>query len=1048
MRGLIEFCFSRSRMTILSLVFLCIIGLFSYKNVPKESSPDVAIPFIYVAVTLEGISPEDAERLLIRPLETELSNLKGLKEMRSIASEGHGSVILEFSAGFESEKAYRDVQDKVDQAVQKLPASADKPIVKEINVALFPIINVLLAGPLPEREMLLIARDLKTRLENVSGVLEVKIAGDREDLLEVIVDLSVLETYQLTLFDVINLINSNNQLIAAGSLEGEQGKLTLKIPGTIETLDDFLGTPVKVSVTETGTKVVTLGDIAKVQRSYKDPTSLARLNGQPAIALEISKRIGANIIETVAGVKAAVAEVQAHWPNSVQVEFQQDQGKQIEEMVLDLENNVIAAVLIVMIIMVATLGTRSALLVSIAIPGSFLIGIFVIDLMGYSLNMITLFSLILVVGMLVDDAVVVSELADRKMVEGLAPRAAYKYATMRMFWPITSATLTKIVVFLPLIFWPGIAGDFMKYLPITVMVTLAASWIMAIIFLPVLGGIFGKAGSTELKLVANMQMAESGDLDQIGGMLGRYLRFLKPFLYHPWWTLLGTIGLVIVIYVMYGMFGRGVEFFPDVEPDFAQIQIHARGDLSIYEKDKIVRQIENISLAQPPEKSGIKSVYTTVIGQATNDGNSAPDLIGILQIEFTDWQTRRPAREILEALRAEADHIPGVVITVQEPEGGPPSGAPIQIEVAGYDFDVLKQSVEHIRGILEGLGTLHDITDNRPLDGIEWQLKVDRAEAAKFGVSIATLGSTVQMLTRGVTLAKYRPFDVTDEVDVRARLPIEDRHLDILGSMTIGTDAGQMPLRNFVSLVPVPALSVINRTNGLRTFKVEANLKPDVLADTELQRALSILKDNPLPEGAVLKLKGADQDQRESMEFLIKAFFIAMFLMVIVLVTEFNSFYQTLLVMSAIVISTAGVLLGMLITNQAFSIVMGGIGVISLAGIVVNNNIVLIDAYNQIRATGQDPVQSVLRACAQRLRPVLLTSATTVLGLMPMVLQITLNLFDREVSVGAPSTQFWTQLSSSIAGGMTFATLLTLVVTPCLLVGGEQIMGFFRDEKK
>ncbi len=1039
MKGMIAFCFNRSRMTLLLLVFLVIYGMLSYKSVPKEAQPDVAIPIIYVSAQLEGISPEDAERLLIRPLETELANLKGLKEMRAIAAEGHGSVILEFSAGFDTEKAYRDVQDKVDQAVGKLPASAEKPTVHEINVALFPVISVMISGALPERDMLMLARNLKERLEAISEVLEITIRGDREDVVEAIVDPAVLDTYQLTLHEVISLVNSNNQLIAAGSLEGEQGKLTLKIPGTIDTLDDFLATPIKI----TDEQVVRLGDIAKVQRTYKDPTTLARLDGTPTIALEVSKRIGANIIDTIVKIKQTIATAQTQWPQGVKVDFQQDNAKMVKDMLSELENSVIAAVIIVMIIMVASLGMRSALLVSIAIPGSFLMGILVIDFMGYSLNMITLFSLILVVGMLVDDAVVVAELADRKMVEGLSPKDAYYFATLRMLWPITSATLTKIVVFLPLLFWPGVTGDFMKYLPITVIVTLIASWVMAIIFLPVLGALLGQAGQSEAQLVADMQRAESGDLSQISGFIGRYLSFLQHFLRRPWLTLIGTIGLVVTIYIVYGAWGKGVEFFPNVEPEFAQIQIHARGDLSIYEKDKIVKEVELFTRKQ----AGIQSVYSAVIGQARNDGRSAADLIGTIQLEFTDWKQRAPARDILETLRQKTAHLPGLILSFKEAEQGPSSGLPIQIEVAGYEVDKLNQAVEHIRKIMNELGSLQDISDNRPLPGIEWQLQVDRAEAARFGASIASIGATAQLLTRGVTLAKYRPVDVTDEVDVRARLPIESRHLDLLDSLTVGTPLGQIPLRNFVKVVPVPAVSVINRTDSVRVFQVEADVKPGFLADTELKKAIAQLTEQPLPEGVLLKLKGENEDQLEAGRFLIKAFAVALFLMVIVLVTEFNSFYQTLLVMSAIVISTAGVLLGMLITGQAFSVVMGGIGVIALAGIVVNNNIVLIDAYNEIRTRGQDPVEAILRACAQRFRPVMLTSATTVLGLLPMVLQMELDLFNRQLSFGAPSTQWWTQLSSSIAGGMSFATLLTLIVTPCLLVGGEQIMQSFKKRQ-
>lgn len=1028
--GIIETAFKQSRTTILLLIFLLFSGGFAYINIPKEANPDVKIPMIYVSVALEGISPEDSERLLVKPLEKELSNIKGLKEMRSNSLEGFGSIILEFNAGFDNESAYRDVQDKVNSARSKLPETAKTPRVQEINISLFPVISVALSASLSGQELLKIARDLQDKLEAVAGVLEVKIQGERVDLLEIVIEPSVLDTYGLKLDTVLALMSRNNQLVSVGNIENTQGKFTLKIPGTMETLKDFLTTPVKVI----DNKVVVLGDIASIQRSYKDVTSLARFNGESAITLEVSKRVGENIIFTIDDVKKVVNEAKQHYPQALKIDYQQDQSVTVISMLSDLENSVLLAVVIVVIVMIMSLGIRSSLLVCLSIPGSFLIGIWALNYLGYTLNMITLFSLILVVGMLVDDAIVITELADRKMVEGMDARAAYAFATQRMIWPITSSTLTKIVVFLPLLFWPGVTGDFMKYLPITVILALIASWIMAMIFVPVLGAIFGKAGSEEQEMVQNMRLAEEGDITQMSGHTGFYVRTLRKFLIHPWLTLMGTLFLVVFIFILYAKVGQGVEFFPNVEPDFAQIQIRARGDLSIYEKDKIVAEIEKKVLGT----AGVKSVYASVYGAIQQGDNNSPDLIGLLQLEFTNWQTRSPARQILEELRLKTQDVAGVILNFQESKNGPSQGLPIQIEVAGNDPDNLLKATAQVRAVMDGFDSLRDIKDNRPLPGIEWQIKVNREEASRFGADVATIGATIQMMTRGVLLTKYHPNDVRDEVDVVARLPINYRYLDLLGSLTVSTANGLVPMRNFIELVPKPSVQVINRNDKKRVYSVESDVKEGFLASIELNKILNAIKAKNLPEGILIKVKGEDKDQKEAGDFLKNAFITALCLMFLVLLAEFNSFYQSILVMSAIFISTAGVLLGMLVTHQAFGIVMGGIGVIALAGIVVNNNIVLIDAYNSNIAKGEMPFDAVLRAAAQRLRPVFLTSATTILGLLPMVLQLTINFIDREVSIGAPSTQWWTQLAGSIAGGMTFASILTLIVTPCMLVAFDQ----------
>lgn len=1016
MLSLINGAFARSRTAILLLLFILVSGGMAYQTIPKEADPDVAIPMIYVSISHEGISPEDAERLLIRPMEKELQSIEGLQELEATAAEGHATILLEFDAGFDAEQALTDVRERVDIARVELPDDTDEPRVQEVNVALFPVLTVVLSGPVPERTLVALARDLQDRIETLPGVLEAELAGNREELLEVVVDPLVMDTYGVAFEDLLSLIGRNNRMVAAGALDSGAGRMVVKVPGVIESIEDVQNLPVKV----VSDRVVTFGDVANIYRTYKDPEGFARIQGEPAVALEVSKRVGANIIETIEAVRGLVATQQALWPGNVAVNFLQDQSKTIRTLLGDLQNNVLSAVALVMVVILAALGARSALLVGIAIPGSFLAGILVINFLGYTLNIVTLFSLILVAGMLVDGAIVVTELANRYLREGLSPREAYRQAARRMSWPVVSSTATTLAVFLPLLFWPGVVGEFMKYLPMTVLITLGASLFMALVFVPVLGGVLGRS-------------AQAPGPIPPGRLSRAYREALDRLLHYPLLTLLAVCALLVGTYMAYGELGKGVEFFPDVEPDYAQVQIHARGDLSVYEKDQLVQAVEEQILGMPE----LRSLYTRTFGSAARD--FAEDVIGLIQLEFVDWRNRRPASMILDEARSRAAAVPGVVVETRKQEGGPSTGKPIELELAGDDPQQLAASVVQLRGLLEGLGGLKDLEDSRPLPGIEWRLEVDRREAARYGADVVVLGNAVQLVTTGIQVTEYRPDDIDEEVDVRVRYPYAERHLHQLDQLRVTTARGLVPASNFVRFVPAPRTGTLSRVDGVRVMSVAADVEEGVLADTKLQELRSVLAKSELPHGVSLRFKGEDADQQEAMVFLGQAFVVAVFVMAAILVTQFNSFYQAALVLSAVVFSTAGVLLGLLITGQPFGIVMCGIGIIALAGIVVNNNIVLIDTFNVLRGEGLSPVEAARETAAQRLRPVLLTSVTTILGLIPMVLGVNVDLLARDIAVGAPSTQWWTQLSSSIAGGLAFATLLTLLLTPCMLVLGEQL---------
>lgn len=1027
MLTIIDAALSRTRSVLMLFVLLLISGAITYANIAKESNPDITIPVIYVSMVHDGISPEDAERMLVRPMEKELKSIAGIKEMTANAGEGHASVTLEFVAGFDPKEALADVRDKVTLAKAKLPTETEEPEVHEVTMAnAEPALTVILSGPVTERGLVTIARDLRDDIEGLQEVLEVDIGGDREDMVEIIVDPLLMESYGLDQNDIYNLVERNNRLVPAGTMDTGKGRFAVKVPSVFETIQDLLELPIKVN----GDRIITFQDVSTVRRAYKDPNSFARLDGEPSISLEVKKRSGENIIYTVEKVKAIIGERRAKWPNQIQVSYVGDQSKDVKETLSDLQNNVFSAVVLVVIVVIAALGSRSAILVGLAIPGAFLTGILAIAIAGMTVNIVVLFGLIMAVGMLVDGAIVVTEFADRQMSEGVPKKQAYGMAARRMAWPIIASTATTLAAFAPLLFWPGMMGEFMKYLPLTLIAVLAASLAMALVFVPTIGSVMGKSRVVSEEEKQQMLAAEEGDLSQLKGLSGRYVRSLSKAINHPIKVLLGTIVAAIIVIFAYGASGLGVIFFPDVEPTTATVVVRSHGDLSIHEKDSIMRDIEQRIL--PIED--IESLYTRTGGN---------DKVGNFTINLRNWQFRRPAVEVVADVEQRVADLAGVEVEIRQNNPGPSSGKDLVLELSSRFPAELDEAVRTVRKALEESGSFTNIEDNGAKPGIEWQLKIDRGKAATYGADAALVGSSVQMVTNGLKLGEYRPDDVDDELDIRVRFPEQKRHIERLDNIRVKTAAGLVPVGSFVERSAAQKVDTIRRSNSKRVVSVQANLVTGAQLVQELPKLQEKLPTLGLPLSVDIEIRGQNEDQQESQDFLVNAFGVALFVMAIILVTQFNSFYQAFLILSAVVFSTVGVFLALLIVQKPFGIVMGGIGVISLAGIVVNNNIVLIDTYNVLRREGFPITDAILRTGAQRLRPVLLTTITTILGLMPMVLQMNIDFFNRSIVFGAPSTQWWAQLATAVAGGLAFATVLTLVLTPCLLALRDR-----RKEKK
>ncbi len=1038
MNSLIDASLHRTRTVLMLFCLIALVGIVTLVTIPKESNPDITVPLVYVSVNHDGISPEDADTLIYKPLEKELRALDGLKEMISTATAGHLSIQLEFYTDTDIDQALLDVRQKVDDAKGELPSDSKEPKVREINVALFPVMVVTLAGEINESALYAVANDLQDRLEALPGVLEVKVRGKREEIAEIIVDPARMDNYGLTLGELGRLVGNNAQLVASEDLDTGVGRFGIKVPGLVESIPDILELPVKAN----GDDVVLFRDIAVGRLAYKDRKNSARVNGKQAVTLEIKKRIGSNIIHTLDDVKGIIKEVEPYWPNGIQVGLSQDESDQIKEMLNDLFNNVLVATLLVMILILASLGVRSSVMVGMAIPGAFLMALIVLSMMGYTLNMVVLFSLILSVGMLVDGAIVVTEYADRRLAEGAPARHAYSEAAKRMAWPIIASTATTLAVFLPLLFWPGTTGEFMKYLPLTLLFTLTASLIMALIVVPTIGALVGKQSTQNLKTLKMVKAAEEGHFDEVTGFTGGYIRLLNRALRHPLKILGTAIATLILSFVVYGKLGHGVEFFPDVDIDVGLVDVRARGNLSIEENEALVQQVE----ARIFDMAEIESIYTTTFVRAPSD--AADDVVGRIQIELVNWKHRRTANEILKDIEVRTADIAGIIVETQKKENGPSAGADIQLQFTAASADDIIPMLEQVKAIFAADPDLKDVRDDRPQDGIEWQMDINREKATRFGTDIVSTGSMIRMITGGQKVGEFQPDYTDEEVEIMLRYPTQARNIDQFSQFNVQTAYGLVPVSNFMERIAVPKSGDVVRIDGKRRYRLTANVQDDVNpTDKILQLTEQLKQFDWRSAGVEPRFRGDFEKMAETGAFLGKAFGIAIFLMATILVTQFNSFYNAGLIMSAIVLSIVGVLFGLLIRGEPFGIVMSGLGVIALAGIVVNNNIVLIDTFNRLIRDGLSPLDAALRTGAQRLRPVMLTAITTVLGLMPMVLQWNIDLMNRQFSVGAPSSQWWTQLSTAIAGGLTFATILTLIMTPCLLVLGENMKQKSRAKK-
>ena len=1047
MMNFLERILRMPRVVMTIMVGLLTAGVISYVSLPKESFPAIDIPYFYISVSQTGVSPSDAERLLAKPIEDRVKDVDGLSHYTTTASTGHASVLLEFDVSANKDKALSDVRAKLDGVTSELPTDATTPTVTSVSTASFPSISVAVYGDVPERALVQKAKDLKDALEKLPDVQSADLTGSRDEMLAVTINMDKLEAYNLTAAQLFDALAKNNLVVPGGTLDTGNGSFNVQVPGLISSPADVYSLPLKTS----GDTVVTFGDVAQITRTFEDATSYAHVNGKPAITLSVVKKLGTNVINVVDQVKATTAELSKAWPAGIQHSFLLDQSESAKSLFNSLQASVLTAVALVLITCVATLGVRPALMIGASIPISFMIAFLVTGIMGMTLNMMIMFGLVLAVGVLVDDPIVVVEYAERKLQEGVPKKEAFIMAAKKMFVPVVSATFTTLSAFVVLLFWPGIIGKFMSYLPTIVIVVMCASLLSALVFMPIIGAIIASSHVDPVeKAKADIVMyPDKFDPKKVGGVTGHYVRLMSKLLHYPLVTL--PIGLALIIAAFMFAHPNGFTAFPASEPEQGTVNVIARGNYSPVEVRDLLSEVETRILAV----QGVQDAVMAFGGGngGFGGGNSPPDTIGTFQLQLQPWAERVPAADIFQTIRDKVKDIPGLDIQIAAEENGPPAGKAINLRVEGTSYDALIPVVASLRDFVQNkLGDTLDVEDGRPSPGIDWQITIDRVLAAKYGIGVRELSPYVQLVTSGVKIGSYRPEDTTSELDIRVRLPQDQRTFDALDSLRITTAQGLVPVSNFITRKAVPKVATIGRYDGLYSMTVAANVAPGIDSNKKIEAIKAWeqeqVKAGAIPAGTHIVYGGADQQQAETFAFISKAFVIALALIALILLLEYNSFWQVFVTISTVGMSLAGVMLGLAITHTPFSMIMTGLGIVALAGIVVKNGIVLTDTYNHYnRDDGVEPIKAMLLTISQRVRPVLLTATVTALGVIPMALNVEFDFIGREITIGGLAGTWFVALSEALVSGLFVSTSLTLILVPVMIVApkvaGHQVGRFF-----
>jgi multidrug efflux pump subunit AcrB len=1056
---------------VLALI-IAVFGTYCYNVLPRESDPDITIPNVFVTTDYRGVSPIDMETAVTIEIEKKLKGLDGIKKIQSVSSEGLSSINIEFITGTDIDKALQDVKDKVDEAKSELPTDLENdPSVFEVNFSELPIAVYSISGTFGLAALKEIADDLKDDIEAIPGVLEAEVTGGLEREIRVEVFPEKLAYYGMSIPAFQQILYSENQNTSGGAIRIGDGRFQLRVPGEFRTPAEIYGL---VMGTHNGQPVY-LKDLAQVVDGFKEETSRSRLDGRSAVNIAVRKRSGENIIKISDQIEALIAKRQPTWPSGTEIVKVMDKAKDIRLMVADLENNILSGLILVVVVLFFALGLRNAFLVSLAIPFSMLISFMVLYIMGITLNMVVLFSLTLALGMLVDNAIVIIENIYRFMEQGVSRIEAAKRATAEVAYPVIGSTVTTLAAFSPMLFWPGIMGEFMRYLPMTLIVTLSSSLFVALVINPALASFFMKTkqDSDRPKALRAEEIAAAGErpIEIKGRLLRSYSTVLSFALRRPFIVVGFAFATLILLYQTWLLaigIEKPVEFFPDIQPKSMYVNVDIPEGADIDYIDRIMRRIEmavagvseeslfrpaadndiryqhalspkthekasSETFSGPSDLANIENIYVKAVtssGSSIFDANT-PNHVGI---QFLDMEERRsPSSDTVDVIRERVKNIPGGRITVAVQEEGPPTGAPINIEIAGDDFQVLGEMAKEIRAIIARIPQVKDIRDDFVEGTPSVKMVVDRQKAALFGLTTDTIGFALKTAYNGLDVSSFREGD--EDFDITVQLPEADRRVtDVLRELMIPTPDGVLvPLSTLATVEYSGGIGDIVRINNERVVTVKANVdETKIPGPVARAQAELLLQKFPLPPGYTIRFTGENEFQKESEDFLSKAFVIACFLIFLVLVSQFNSTSQPFIIMTSVILSLGGAFLGLALFKQPFGIIMTGVGVISLAGVVVNNAIVLIDYTNQLRERGLALKEAVVKAGATRLRPVLLTAVTTILGLIPMVTGVSFDFRNLAISWVSESSQWWQSMAIVVIFGLMVATVLTLVVVPTL----------------
>jgi len=1038
-----------NKVTIYILVAIIVVmGTFSYVTMPRESSPSIKIPYVFISTVYPGVSPQDIENLVTQEIEKEVKGISGVKKITSVSRESFSSISVEFTTDILIDDALQKVRDKVSVAKTNMPTDIKEPVITEINFSELPMLYVNLSGNLGLAKIKDVGDKIQDKIEEIPGVLSAEVVGGLEKEVKIDADANRLKYYNISFNDVINAVSFENLNIPGGAVEIGKSNFLIRVPGEYkdpEKMSDII-------VKKDGDSPIYIKDVAQVTYGFKDRKTYARENGNESVSLVVKKRSGANIIDIADKVKEILKDNKELVPDGVNYSLTGDHSEYIKNTVHELENGIITGVVLVCMILFFFMGLKNSILVATSIPLSFLISFTILSMMGITLNMIVLFTLILVLGIIVDDAIVVVENIYRlQEKENYNPHDAAIEGPREVVFPVTIATLTIISSFVPLLFFPGIVGDFMKYMPITLIVCLLSSLFVAMVISPVQASIFihfkkDKERSQKKKFRPIGRFLEHFDEVLFGTALKYYERMVRKALKHRGQTIFATLGLLIFVFIIYGMFNFGVEFFPDTEPRLANINVKMPVGTNIQTTNELTKIIES----KIPQNRDIKYIVTNV--GSSNDpldfsGDGIPTK-SVIAINFVDKVDREGSSfDYINDIRKAIENIPGGEIEIEKERSGPPTGKPINIELSGDDFKKLGTIADNIKKEIKDIPGLKDLKDNFDRARPEIKVTVDREKAALFGLNTAMIGATIRTAVNGTTASKIRESD--KEYDVTVRLNKEQRDdVTTLDNLYISNNKGEkIPISSVGKVEFSGGIGAINRKDLKRVVTISANVEGrlgnDVLKDVQEK-----LKSFKIDEGYTLKYTGEQEDQKETSQFLGKALIIALMLIFFLMVIEFNSIRVPLIIMISVLLSLIGVLTGLLITGTPFGIMMTGIGVIALAGIVVRNAIVLLDFQKELVRRGLERDEALVQAGLIRMRPIFLTAAATILGIIPLASGIDFDWRSFSLIIGGENSAFWRPMGVAIIFGLIVSTFLTLVIIPSIYSASDDLFKKILGKKK